>query len=84
MPAKKSTSAKKKTVKPKKTGGKPTSLANLKATAKSMGLRGYSKMKKPELIWAIQEAEGNVACFSRIPDCGIMECLWRVECMPSE
>ena len=83
MPVKKKAPVKK-SASPKKTGGKPTSLANLKARAKDMGLRGYSKLKKEELIWAIQEAEGNVACFSRIPDCGISECLWRVECMPSQ
>ncbi len=82
MPASKSASAKKKSAGPKKTGGKPTSLANLKSTAKDMGVSGYSKMKKDELIWAIQVAEGNVACFSRIPECGIMECLWRVDCQP--
>lgn len=83
MPAKKKAPAKKSAGR-KKTGGKPTSLANLKATAKDLGLSGYSKMKKDQLIWAIQEAEGNVACFSRIPDCGIIECLWRVECMPEQ
>ncbi len=83
MPAKKRAPAKKSTG-PKKTGGKPTSLANLKTKAKGMGLRGYSKMKKDELIWSIQVAEGNVACFSRIPDCGINDCLWRVECQPMQ
>lgn len=81
MPAKKSAPANKRPGR-KKTGGKPTSLANLKIKAKEMGINGYSKMKKDELIWAIQEAEGNVACFSRIPDCGIAECLWRPECQP--
>lgn len=81
MPAKKSAPAKK-TPGRKKTGGKPTSLASLKTMAKGMGVRGYYKMKKSELIWAIQVAEGNVACFSRIPDCGISECLWRAECQP--
>ena len=83
MPAKKKAPAKK-SAPAKKTGGKPTSLVNLKTKAKDMGLRGYSKLKKDELIWAIQVAEGNVACFHRIPDCGINDCLWRVECVPMQ
>jgi len=81
MPVKKSAPAKKSSG-PKKTGGKPTSLANLKTKAKDMGVSNFSKMKKSELIWAIQVSEGNVACFSRIPGCGISECLWRVDCQP--
>ncbi|MFC1567882.1 hypothetical protein ACFL3K_01610 [Pseudomonadota bacterium] len=53
----------------------------LLATAKDMGLKGLSKMKKPEVIHAIQVAEGNSACFQKIPNCGIGECRYRRECI---
>jgi hypothetical protein len=40
------------------------------------------KMKKTDLIRAIQVAEGNKACFatSSIQTCGQMTCLWSVDC----
>ena len=49
--------------------------------AKEMGLKGLSKKSKPEIIHELQTAEGNVPCFGRIPDCGIVECLYRSECI---
>jgi hypothetical protein len=40
------------------------------------------KMKKTDLIRAIQVAEGNKACFatSSIQTCGQMTCLWSTDC----
>jgi len=49
--------------------------------AKELGLKGLSKKEKAEIIHALQEAEGNAPCFGRIPDCGIVECLYRSECI---
>jgi hypothetical protein len=79
MPAKKQ-SAKKPAA---KKGGNPLAVTNLKAQAKSLGVKGYSRMSKEQLIWNIQEAEGNAACYGRIPNCGIDDCLWRPDCQPS-
>ena len=41
-----------------------------------------SKMKKAELVKAIQEAEANEACFEsgKAEACGQESCLWREDC----
>lgn len=41
------------------------------------------KLKKAELVRAIQLAEGNNACFenSQASECGQAECLWRADCL---
>lgn len=82
MATKKRSQGPKKPVKTKKVwgSGMPT-VSDLKARAKELKVAGYSKMNKEQLIWAVQEAEGFAACFHRIPDCGIEECLFRPECM---
>ncbi|HEY3309080.1 MAG TPA: SAP domain-containing protein [Desulfuromonadaceae bacterium] len=40
------------------------------------------KMKKTEIIRAIQAAEGNFACFDlgKAAECGQLHCLWRDDC----
>lgn len=40
------------------------------------------KMKKGEIIRAIQEAEGNPMCFDtgEAVECGQANCLWRKDC----
>jgi Rho termination factor, N-terminal domain len=40
------------------------------------------KMKKSEIIRAIQEAEGNPVCFDtgKTVECGQVNCLWREDC----
>ena len=49
--------------------------------AKSMGLKGLSNKAKPEIIHALQIAEGNAPCFKQIPDCAIEACIYRGECI---
>jgi len=49
--------------------------------AREMGLKGLSNKSKPDIIHALQTAEGNSPCFQRIPDCGIQECIYRGECI---
>ncbi len=48
------------------------------------GLRGVKvgRMKKGEIVRAIQEAEGNPTCFdtAKADACGQMNCLWRQDC----
>ena len=41
-----------------------------------------AKANKGELIRAIQQAEGNSACFgsNSVNECGQLNCLWREDC----
>ncbi|ATX80005.1 Rho termination factor, N-terminal domain [Mariprofundus aestuarium] len=48
--------------------------------AAEIGLKGGAKLRKPELIHAIQIAEGNTDCFTRISNCAVTPCLYRSEC----
>ena len=48
--------------------------------AAELNLKGAAKLRKPELIHAIQIAEGNTDCFARIENCTVSPCLYRSEC----
>ncbi|MDC7125134.1 MAG: Rho termination factor N-terminal domain-containing protein [Spirochaetales bacterium] len=53
----------------------------IKAIAKDHGVEP-GKMKKDELILAIQTEEGNNPCFgSDANGCGQDSCLWRTDCL---
>jgi predicted metal-binding transcription factor (methanogenesis marker protein 9) len=53
----------------------------IKEKAKMLGVQS-GKMKKIDLIKAIQLAEGNDACFgSNNMQCPQMDCCWRGECL---
>jgi hypothetical protein len=56
-------------------------LQEIKEVAKQRGL-AVGKMKKGEIVRAIQEAEGNDACFDtgKSLECGQSECLWLRVC----
>jgi len=56
-------------------------LEEIKAIAKQHDIK-VGKMKKAELVRAIQAAEGNDACFEtgQASGCGQAECLWRDDC----
>jgi hypothetical protein len=53
----------------------------IREIAARMGIKA-GKMKKAELIRAIQQAEHNEACFEtgRVDSCGQDLCLWREDC----
>ena len=53
----------------------------IKKIAKKHGIK-VSKMRKAELIKAIQKKEGNIPCFGtdRFERCDEMNCLWRKDC----
>jgi hypothetical protein len=53
----------------------------IKEIAKKHGIKP-GKMKKADLIRAIQQAEGNEACFEtgKADVCGQDSCLWRGDC----
>jgi hypothetical protein len=55
-------------------------LKDIRALARQMGIKNYSKLKKADLIRTIQENEGNSPCYQAIPDCGEDSCLWRSSC----
>jgi hypothetical protein len=53
----------------------------IKDIAARKGIKAGS-MKKAELVRAIQQAEGNEACFEtgKADICGQDQCLWREDC----
>jgi len=58
-------------------------LQKVRAIARRRGINP-ARMKKAELIKAIQRVEGNNDCFRTAPDaCGQITCLWREDCLKS-
>ena len=56
-------------------------MIDIKAKAKNLGLKP-GKMKKEDLIRAIQETEGNFPCFgSAMEHCSQEDCCWREDCL---
>ncbi|VBB06709.1 Hypothetical protein LUCI_1945 [Lucifera butyrica] len=56
-------------------------LAEVKEKAKKVGIN-VKKMKKAEIIQAIQAKENNIPCFGTATDyCDQEECLWRKDCL---
>lgn len=53
----------------------------VKKIARDRGVKA-GRLKKADLIRAIQTSEGNPACFDtgRIDQCGERDCLWREGC----
>jgi len=48
--------------------------------AKALGLK-IGRMKKVDLIRAIQSEEGNIPCFqTEVSDCDETDCCWRNDC----
>lgn len=57
-------------------------VAEIRDIAKSMGIKAVGRMKKKEVIHAIQLHEGNADCYGapwRL-ECGENDCLWRRDC----
>ncbi|OHB65046.1 MAG: hypothetical protein A2Y76_09385 [Planctomycetes bacterium RBG_13_60_9] len=56
----------------------------IKAKAKGLGIEP-GKMKKPELIRAIQKAEGCTPCYGGSNgNCPWMQCCWRSDCFKTK
>jgi len=54
----------------------------IKKIAQGLGVPNTPKMKKLEIIRAIQAAEGNQQCFATNPQsCGQANCLWMNDCI---
>ncbi|HZV80687.1 MAG TPA: Rho termination factor N-terminal domain-containing protein [Geobacteraceae bacterium] len=56
-------------------------MQEIKSIAKEKGVKAGT-MKKAELVQAIQQAEGNNACFNTgsSDSCGQSACLWKGDC----
>ena len=56
-------------------------LSDVRKIAEQLGLK-TDKMKKAEIIVAIQIEEGNLPCFEtwKATECGQENCLWRTDC----
>ncbi len=56
----------------------------IRKMAKGMDINTY-RLKKPDIIRAIQKAENNIECFGtqRVDDCNEVTCLWRHDCILS-
>ncbi|MGQ9920624.1 MAG: Rho termination factor N-terminal domain-containing protein [Desulfobacca sp.] len=52
----------------------------IRMLARKRGLKNYGRLKKAELIRALQVQEGNAPCFQVIAACGEEGCLWRTDC----
>lgn len=64
---------------------KSSSLTEIKAKAKTLGVNVTSKMKKVELIHAIQAAEGCTPCYGRANgNCPWTQCCWRGDCFTAK
>lgn len=61
--------------------GKMPTLDHLRGLAEDLRIESITGLKQAELIHAIQVAEGNVACFGRIPDCTQADCLFKPKCL---
>lgn len=57
-------------------------LQEIKVIAKTKGIK-VGNLKKPDLIHAIQRAEGNFDCFGSASSgyCDQVDCLWRGDCL---
>lgn len=56
--------------------------AEVKEKAKEFGVK-TTRIKKTDMIRAIQVAEGNFPCFKTAEEyCDQFDCCWRKECLP--
>lgn len=56
-------------------------VVEVKKKAKIVGLIP-GKIKKTDLIWAIQKAEGNTTCFAENDgNCPYLDCCWLDDCL---
>lgn len=61
-------------------------VTEIRERAQAMGLSGLAKLRKGEIIRAIQRAEGNQDCFGvewRF-DCQQFDCCWRTDCQSNK
>ncbi len=57
----------------------PALSAYARKKAAGLGLDGKG-LKLADLVWAIQEKEGNTACFKKEEICNQTGCCWQLSC----
>ena len=55
-------------------------IKEIREKAKGLGIKNIAKMKKADLIKAIQVQEGNSPCYQEIVDCRQYDCCWMGDC----
>jgi Rho termination factor, N-terminal domain len=55
-------------------------LNQIREKARGLGVKNYSRLRKAELIRAIQAKEGNSPCYEAIAGCQQQDCLWQADC----
>ncbi|MBN1505369.1 MAG: Rho termination factor N-terminal domain-containing protein [Sedimentisphaerales bacterium] len=66
------------------TGSRTMTVSEIKIKAKALGIN-TGKMKKLELVHAIQEAEGFSPCYGRSNgSCPWTQCCWRGDCFKAK
>ncbi len=48
--------------------------------ARILGVKNYSRLRKVDLIRAIQQKEGNSPCYQATSGCQEPDCLWKPGC----
>ncbi len=58
-------------------------ITEIRRLAQSLGLARVSRMKKGDLVRAVQRAEGNFDCYASAGrfDCPQTSCCWRRDCL---
>ncbi|MCB2189253.1 MAG: Rho termination factor N-terminal domain-containing protein [Deltaproteobacteria bacterium] len=56
------------------------SVKYLKDMAQKLGVEKFSRLKKADLVRAIQSAEGHKPCYEQIVDCAQNDCLFWGDC----
>ncbi|MHB8066572.1 MAG: Rho termination factor N-terminal domain-containing protein [Desulfobaccales bacterium] len=55
-------------------------LSQIRGKARGLGVKSCSRLRKTELIRAIQLKEGNLPCYRAISACQQHDCLWQPDC----
>jgi hypothetical protein len=55
-------------------------VTEIRAKARQLSVKNYSRLNKADLIRAIQVTEGNSPCYQQIYDCRVEDCCWRPDC----
>lgn len=58
-------------------------MKDIREKARELKVSNYSRMRKDDLIRAIQTYEGNSPCFGMITDCRQTDCSWMEDCQSS-
>jgi hypothetical protein len=55
-------------------------MKQIREKARLLGVKNYSRLRKADLIRAIQAKEGNSPCYQAGSDCQEQDCWWKPGC----